>query len=358
MAAIGEEKYNPDEDDEDRSVGEGALPKRSNQPFKLNEVENLLTIINQFWQSPEEELSVDELKLQGAPDNAQDTLIAIADAFPDAGYIELVEFGERVRVAHRFTAREINQIVQALCDRPLKTPADQLEPFRTKVSRLDDLLCGGFWIPRGRGTSVLIAGHPGAGKSTLALLLATEWAKQGKVSLYCALEQDIVSLRGTAQTFGCFPESEDAWSWIDSDHPTKPKSGRGAIVITGLMAKDRAFSTRIRALEQYLGRIKAWATRPLLVVVDSLDVFAESALARAQFLRLKNLLDLRSNLSIMIMEQGLVTPQAFHMEEFVSDTVIEMGTTVELGYLLRYLEIKKARYQNHILGKHQLKIEG
>ena len=64
--------------------------------------------------------------------------------------------------------------------------------FETKISQLDALLKeGGIVVPDNPdGVSILLKGSAGAGKSTLALLLAVKCARDGGPCLYCALERD------------------------------------------------------------------------------------------------------------------------------------------------------------------------
>ena len=59
------------------------------------------------------------------------------------------------------------------------------EPVRSGVPELDDLLGGGL----DRGTTTLIMGHAGPGKSTLALQYALELAKQGERSMLFAFDE-------------------------------------------------------------------------------------------------------------------------------------------------------------------------
>ena len=59
------------------------------------------------------------------------------------------------------------------------------EPVRSGVPELDHLLGGGL----DRGTTTLIMGHAGTGKSTLALQYALEMAKQGERSMLFAFDE-------------------------------------------------------------------------------------------------------------------------------------------------------------------------
>src|SRR3972149_3124556 len=106
--------------------------------------------------------------------------------------------------------------------------------FGTEISQLDALLkVGGIVIPDDpAGTSVLIKGPAGAGKSTLALLLAAKCAQDGGASLYCALEQSGYSLKRLADSLNI---DEDEWRWLEEDQKSPEKSRKkGSIYLTSL----------------------------------------------------------------------------------------------------------------------------
>jgi circadian clock protein KaiC len=77
---------------------------------------------------------------------------------------------------------------------PLSNP----ERAGTGVAGLDDILGGGF--PRRR--LYLIAGDPGAGKTTLALQFLLEGARNGEPGLYVALSETEEELRDVASSHG------------------------------------------------------------------------------------------------------------------------------------------------------------
>ncbi len=65
---------------------------------------------------------------------------------------------------------------------------------------IDKLLCGGLE----RGTSTLLTGPAGVGKSTLALLFAISAAKRGEKTLYCSFDESLHTFKRRAQGLG-FP---------------------------------------------------------------------------------------------------------------------------------------------------------
>src|SRR5881394_360291 len=73
----------------------------------------------------------------------------------------------------------------------------------TGVPGLDDLLLGGF--PRNR--LYLLEGHPGAGKTTLALQFLLEGARRGEQGLYITLSESKDELEGVAVSHGWSFES-------------------------------------------------------------------------------------------------------------------------------------------------------
>jgi KaiC/GvpD/RAD55 family RecA-like ATPase len=93
--------------------------------------------------------------------------------------------------------------------------------------------------------------------------------------------------------------------------------------------------------------------RTSIIVVDSLTVFGNSVLTRLEFEALKRSLDNRNRILIFIGEQN------DSLWDRLADMVIELKSNTLFGeYFLRTINIQKARFQNHILGSHVIKIKG
>ena len=72
------------------------------------------------------------------------------------------------------------------------------ERISTGVHGLDAMLDGGLW----RGTTTLLAGPSGAGKTTIGLQFALEGARQGEPSLYMSFQENPTQLMRTIRGLG------------------------------------------------------------------------------------------------------------------------------------------------------------
>ena len=233
--------------------------------------------------------------------------------------------------------------------------------FVTEISKLDALLKdGGIIIPENseNGVYVLLKGPAGAGKSTLALLLAAKCARDGGPVLYCALEQSGYSLQRLSRSLNI---DEKKWVWVEEDEPVPdPDDARGFIYISGLQTTSR----RERAFEDYLELLVQQIDKNInimdpekisMIVIDSLNVFGRDSIERVEFEALKKGLAHKNRILLFI---GELEEKRSQWDRLV-DLVIDLGSKTLLGeYFLRTITIEKARFQNHILGSHVIKIKG
>jgi len=80
------------------------------------------------------------------------------------------------------------------------------ERISTGVTGLDAMLDGGVW----RGTTTLLAGPSGAGKTTIGLQFALEGARQGEPSLYMNFQENPSQLMRTIRNLGADPDEAQA----------------------------------------------------------------------------------------------------------------------------------------------------
>jgi len=80
------------------------------------------------------------------------------------------------------------------------------ERILTGVPGLDEMLDGGIW----RGTTTLLAGPSGAGKTTIGLQFALEGARQGEPSLYMNFQENPTQLMRTIRGLGIDLEQAQA----------------------------------------------------------------------------------------------------------------------------------------------------
>jgi KaiC/GvpD/RAD55 family RecA-like ATPase len=247
--------------------------------------------------------------------------------------------------------------------------------FKTGIPGLDDLLKdGGIIIPKDNkdGVSILITGQAGAGKSTLALLLAVQAARQGGGCVYVALEQSSYSLRHLARSFRI---QEDGWKWLDESVNASPQRNEGFLYVVSpqIESQEPSFDDYLEPIKQaqkYLmtdqyskegnqstdDESHAPSHAKDILVVDSLNVFGGiRGVERLQFEQLKRELSAKDRILIFI---GDPTDQKSQIWSLLVDMVIELGNRTPLEYLLRTIRVAKARFQNHILGHHVMKIKG
>jgi len=80
------------------------------------------------------------------------------------------------------------------------------ERISTGIQGVDDMVDGGFW----RGTTTLLAGPSGAGKTTIGLQFALEGARQGEPTLYMNFQENPTQLVRTIRTLGVDLEEAQA----------------------------------------------------------------------------------------------------------------------------------------------------
>ncbi|MCL4499402.1 MAG: hypothetical protein M1335_04055 [Chloroflexi bacterium] len=238
--------------------------------------------------------------------------------------------------------------------RPAYSDRDRPSRIATGIQGLDALLSGGFVNPREEaGLCITISGRPGAGKTLMALSIAINQVKEKRNVLYCALEQDAMTLRHVAEQCGWIAEG-DHTRWADgATYDDAATTERGCLYTHHLPPGEQAspeFRDRLDTLMEHL------ATRPYsLVVIDSLEVFgANVSLDRDKIMELRRAIHNAGAVALFVSERADGDKDG--PEDFVSDALIELSGEFISGYWIRWLQITKCRFQEHGLGKHQFKI--
>lgn len=270
----------------------------------------------------------------------------------------------------------------------------------------DLLLEGGLVVPGGAGhderaLTLLLTGPPGTGKSTFALEFAYRLAQpaspgagEGLSSLFITSETTVRRIHSKGTSFH-WPDANRVFVSLSSvpndrmDAPvvtvwemqraelTCPDYASTFIrvivdsVATRLMNMDRLELEEVRAtLEDARGpeelRTEVRLRDPYMVVVDSLnalpsqnraEIFAQYlALARPR-VRSRDSSSVGPRILLVVLDSGPDDQQGSFWE-YVSDVVIRFDRTYEADYMVRTVEIKKARHQAHVWGIHQLKLYG
>lgn len=256
--------------------------------------------------------------------------------------------------------------------RPAEVPGMSKAPDDAPtIAWLDKLLEGGIELPGynpgtgpssaeqpSRALTLLITGPPGTGKSTLALELSYRWAAEcGWHSLYITSESDSEWIRKKAETF----------HWARYDEVFLGEADSRLVTIWETNDFHRYFADSVGVLFEHLGkflgkevtRIGTQAVElplPDVVVIDSLNTLEEPHRPEV-FKSLQDILASGPRLLIIIGESGAPAGKV-EFWEYVSDLVIRLDRRYvsDSAYMLRTIEVIKARQQPHVWGFHQLKI--
>ncbi len=250
-----------------------------------------------------------------------------------------------------------------------------------KLVWLDQLFHGGIVLPDEtegrRAVTILLTGPPGTGKSTLAMELASRWSSksmwpEGVLDrtprvLYVTTEAPPNWLVANARTHG--------WKFKSTIAPIALRSRNvagGQVTVMGceasVLAKEAETSNTLqgtlKTIFSVLRRDEERDENLKLDVdalfIDSLNTFQTPQERGQAFAALSDLASSGSRVIVMVLDSS-PTAKTKDVWEFASDIVIRLdrnyGRADNENYMIRTIEILKARYQVHVLGKHQLKIQ-
>ena len=209
---------------------------------------------------------------------------------------------------------------------------------KTGVSRLDELLGDG--IPR--GSSLLIAGVAGTGKTVLSLEFVYRGAEAGEKGIVFSFEETEERLRAAARGLG--------WNL---DH----QIDRGMVEIVFIAQPEILVEGHLEMMHE---RIKALGAKR--VALDSLSVFLHKVkdpqIAREKTFQIASLVQNAEAVGFLATDIPYGSDQIsrFGVEETVVDGVILLSSTAEGQDRQRYLEVYKLRNTAHLKGRHDMLI--
>ncbi len=202
-----------------------------------------------------------------------------------------------------------------------------IERLTSGVPGLDKMIEGGFV----KGSSVLLSGTPGAGKTTLAMQFLIDGAlNAGEPSMFISFEEGLELIRENFTRFG----------WIIEDLERK-----GKLV---LVQKD---STLVKALlDNDLGQLQEILERvgAKRVVIDSVSVMNEKSdkVTRQTLSRLVDFLRAKGCTTLFIHERSVAAVDELKYEsvDFLFDGIILLARMRTGNSFRQILRVPKMRY--------------
>lgn len=203
------------------------------------------------------------------------------------------------------------------------------ESISSGITQLDALLNGGM----GRGTSNLLMGAPGTGKSSIATQFAIAAAKRGEHVFICTFDENIATYIARAESLGM-----NIQEYIDSGLIDMIQVDPAAL-------SPGEFSEKIRSMVEHKN------TR--MVVIDSLTGYLNS-MPDARFLTLQlhelfTYLSQEGIVTIMILAQhGLIGNMSTQIDlSYLADTVLLLRYFESMGSVRQAISVIKKRNGGH-----------
>jgi circadian clock protein KaiC len=223
--------------------------------------------------------------------------------------------------------------------KPLKDSTAEVRRKQTGISRMDDLLGGGIPL----GSSVLVAGVAGTGKTVLLLEFIYRGALAGEKGIMFSFEETEERLRAAARGLG----------W-DLDRQIQ----LGMVEIQFIPQPNILVERHLLMMQE---RVEAMGAQR--VAVDSVSVFLhkiqDAQLSREKIFQLSSIVQNVQAVGFLATDipYGSNQISRFGVEETVVDGVILLTSREEGLERQRYIEIYKMRNTAHLKGRHNLVIE-
>src|SRR5215469_8567322 len=216
----------------------------------------------------------------------------------------------------------------------------------TGILGLDDVLAGGF--PRNH--LFLIEGHPGTGKTTMALQFLLAGQREGEKGLYVTLSESKDEIIEVGASHGWKLDSIPIFEMTPSDDELSPEEQ-----YTVFHPSDVELNDTTKLILQEVS-----AANPSRVVFDSLSelrLLARDALRyRRQILALKRYFAGRK-CTVLLLDDLTADPSDLQLESIAHGVVTMQRLEREYGVNRRRLEVRKLRGARFREGYHDFSIE-
>jgi circadian clock protein KaiC len=216
----------------------------------------------------------------------------------------------------------------------------------TGISGLDDVLIGGF--PRNH--LFLVEGHPGTGKTTLALQFLLAGQREGEKGLYVTLSESKNEILEVGASHGWQLHSIPIFEMTPSEEELAPEEQ-----YTVFHPSDVELNDTTKLVLQQVS-----AANPTRVVFDSLSelrLLARDALRyRRQILALKRYFAGRT-CTVLLLDDLTAEPSDLQLESIAHGVITMQRLEREYGINRRRLEVRKMRGARFREGYHDFSIE-
>lgn len=257
--------------------------------------------------------------------------------------------------------------------KPATWPHPALRDSSEQISWLDRLFEGAIEVTdQGtRALTMLLTGPPGTGKSILALEMCYRLSlyhkypnrKGGLFCLYVSTENSAKRIITKVKSFG-WKQAKYLFQEYDFSSGFPHVAVLGADKIRNYIENKQSpdLSRIVERLAgewaQFLDKEKSYQklglSSPDVLVIDSLNVISASNKAEI-FNQFLNVATQGPALVIFVMESGS-SGQMHDYWGYICDIILRLDRKYTEEYMLRTLEVVKARNQQHVWGQHQLKI--
>ncbi|MHA1271374.1 MAG: ATPase domain-containing protein [Candidatus Helarchaeota archaeon] len=229
-----------------------------------------------------------------------------------------------------------------------------MEIVRVKsgIDGLDEILGGGFL----RGSSILISGGPGTGKTIFSMEFLVKGAEEfNEPGIFVTLEERPDELRKEALVFGWNLqklEDKNKFAIVDA------ASSKAALPTNEKYALRKGFDINTLAQEIYRASIDLNAKRVVIDSISSLEIQYEGGTSlRSAIFRLSALLREIKCTSLMTCEMvGTDNYTRFGIEEFITQGLIQLDLREEGPELRRTILVRKMRGTSHSLKRYPFEI--